>query len=188
MATVGCRHLTAIKWDETTKKYDKTPKTFEVVKSIDITPTTYESKNTYSDAVREVVTGLSSVEVAINTADLTPEEIMYFLGGTQDEATGVITFSVKDKPITCALMFESLLSDLENSRYTCIYLCKAQQPKESYKSKVENGVEFMDKQIVFTCIPDETGKYKAQIDSTNSKAAEAIKKWYEYPFGYEPEA
>lgn len=184
MATVGCRKLTAIKWDETTKKYDTSPKLFEVVKSIDITPATYENKNVYSDAVREVVSGLSSVEVAINTADLTPEEIMFFLGGTQDETTGVITYSVNDKPITCALMFESLLSDQANSRYTCIYRCKAQQPKESYKSKIENGVEFQDKQIVFTCIPDETGKYKAQVDSTDTKAATAIEKWYQVPFGY----
>ena len=186
MATVGCRRLTAVKWNEETKKYDTSPRTFEVVKSIDITPTTYEMKNTYSDAVREVVTGISSLEVAINTADLTPEDIMFFLGGNKDASTGVVTFSVTDKPITCALMFESLLSDQKNSRYTCIYLCKAQQPKESFKSKVENGVEFMDKQIVFTCIANEDGKYKAQVDSTNELSATAIESWYEYPFGYNP--
>lgn len=183
MPTVGCRNLTAIKWDEATKKYTGEPKVFDVVKSIDINPTTYENKNTYSDKVQEVVSGVSSIEVAINTADLTPEEIMFFTGGTKGE-DGVIKYNLNDKPATCALMFESLLSDQVNSRYTCIYRCKAQHPKESFKSKVENGVEFMDKQIVFTCIADDNGDYKAQVDSTDTTAVTAISKWYEFPHGY----
>lgn len=182
MATVGCKNLHAVKMtNETTETYDTVVKPFPVVKSIDINPSVYESKNAYNDRIGDVVTGVSSLEVAINTADLTPEEIAYFFGGEKD-SSGVYVSNSNDKPITCALMFESLLSDQEHSRYTCIYKCKPQLPKESYKSKVENGVEFQDKQIVFICTPLENGDYKAQVDSTDSAASTAISKWYTAPY------
>lgn len=182
MSTVGCRNLHAVKMtNEKTEEYDSTSKSFPIVKSIDINPNTYEDKNAYNDIIGEVVSGISSLEVAINTKDLTPEDIAYFFGAEKD-SNGVYVYNSNHKPITCALMFESLLSDQEHSRYTCIYKCKPQLPKESYKSKVENGVEFQDKQIIFTCTPLKNGDYKAQVDSTDDTAKTAISKWYTAPY------
>lgn len=190
MATVGCSELHAIPMtDFKEETYDLAKvKDFPVVKTIDINPNTYEVPNVYNDGVGEIVSGISDLEVAINTADLTPEEMGWFFNVEKD-GKGVYIFRDTDKPRTVAILFQSLLSDLKNSRYTCIYKCTPKMSKESFKSKIEKGVEFMDKQIIFKAVPlikkgDLKGGYKAQVDSTDTAAQEAITNWYKSPYGY----
>lgn len=183
MATIGCRNLKMCEMNDLEQEtYDTLVKAFDTVKTINLTPSTWEAKNTYNDRVGEVITGFSSIEVSINTKDLTPEELGWLFGCEKDSA-GVYVFKDTDVPKTVAIMFESLLSDQKNYRYTCLYRGKFKLPQEAYETKVEGAPNFKDKQIVGTFIPLKNGNYKAQVDSTDATASTAIEEWYTKPYG-----
>lgn len=184
MATIGCSDLHMDEMTDLKKEtFANSPRSFPVVKSIDATPQTWESKNVYNDKASKVITGITGVEVAINTEDLTPEDLGWIFGAEKD-AKGVYVFKASDVPKTLAIMFKSPLDDQKNSRYTCYYKGKFQLPKEAYKTKEEGGVSFADVQIVGTFIPlEKNGQYKASVDSTDEAASDAIANWFKWPYG-----
>lgn len=121
---------------------------------------------------------LSTVEVEIETADISSENIAKLLGAKIDEA-GAVVESANDVAPELALLWKSKKS---NGKYVYYQLCKGTFAidKDEYKTQ-EDKIDYQTSKLKGTFIPTvNNGMWRVKLDEESSQpgAAAAVKAWF----------
>lgn len=133
----------------------------------------------YADDIAMISTNvLSTVEVEIETADISSENIAKLLGAKID-AAGAVVESATDTAPELALLWRSKKS---NGKYVYYQLCKGTFgiDKDEYKT-TEDKINYQTSKLKGTFIPTiHNGMWRVKLDeeSSESGAAAAVKAWF----------
>jgi phi13 family phage major tail protein len=191
MATkIGCDNLVyAIM---TTEDTATTPPVYGEVKpapgviSVNINPNASQETLFADDGPMETATTLGNIDVAINKAELTPENKADLLGH-QIDANGGVVYGDSDVPPWVAIGFRTLKSN-GKYRYVWLYKGKFTDPEDNNETKGDsinfqtdtiNG-QFVKLNNQLTINNKKIRPWKYEIDADNAEAkTEAITAWFE---------
>ena len=180
MATVGLKNLHfAPLTDEAALTY-ATPVKLSPAIEATVTPN-FETATLYGDD-RAIATAssMSSIEVELNVADLTPEHYELLMGVTKN-ADGVIIDNLDDVAPYGALMFEMPKEDGEKKMF--VYYKGKFQPTATEAATKGESVEFQTQTITATFMALENGDWRAHIDTSDPDVLPAtVTAWYTSPY------
>lgn len=145
MALVGVSnlHYAKLTKDDATGAIYETPVKIANLIEISINPNSQSGTLFADNGPAETASAMGEIEVEINIADLTIEQVGALLGHTVN--AGVIEADANDTPPYVALGFEALKSN-GKKRFLWLYKGKFEQPEENYKTKTDN-IEFQTKTL-----------------------------------------
>lgn len=131
---IGVRnlHYALLKTDDATGVTYDTPVSIPGVRTIDVKPSSGVDTLYGDDAPFDIASYLGDIEVTIDTAELSVEDMAALLGHTVSK--GIIDFKSTDEAPYVAVLFESVKSNGKR-RFVKLLKGKFAEPEENYQTK-----------------------------------------------------
>lgn len=176
---IGVRnlHYALLKTDDATGVTYDTPVSIPGVRTIDVKPSSGVDTLYGDDAPFDIASYLGDIEVTIDTAELSVEDMAALLGHTVSK--GIIDFKSTDEAPYVAVLFESVKSN-GKKRFVKLLKGKFAEPEENYQTK-DSGVHWNTAKITGHFVVrtyDSAWKRVADEDGKDFEAATADA-WYE---------
>lgn len=176
---IGVRnlHYALLKTDDATGVTYDTPVSIPGVRTIDVKPSSGVDTLYGDDAPFDIASYLGDIEVTINTAELSVEDMAALLGHTVSK--GIIDFKSTDEAPYVAVLFESVKSN-GKKRFVKLLKGKFAEPEENYQTK-DSSVHWNTAKITGHFVVrtyDSAWKRVADEDGKDFEAATADA-WYE---------
>lgn len=176
---IGVRnlHYALLKTDDATGVTYDTPVSIPGVRTIDVKPSSGVDTLYGDDAPFDIASYLGNIEVTIDTAELSVEDMAALLGHTVSK--GIIDFKSTDEAPYVAVLFESVKSN-GKKRFVKLLKGKFAEPEENYQTK-DSSVHWNTAKITGHFVVrtyDSAWKRVADEDGKDFEAATADA-WYE---------
>lgn len=176
---IGVRnlHYALLKTDDATGVTYDTPVSIPGVRTIDVKPSSGVDTLYGDDAPFDIASYLGDIEVTIDTAELSVEDMAALLGHTVSK--GIIDFKSTDEAPYVAVLFESVKSN-GKKRFVKLLKGKFAEPEENYQTK-DSSVHWNTAKITGHFVVrtyDSAWKRVADEDGKDFEAATADA-WYE---------
>lgn len=170
-------HYAVLKTDDSTGATYDTPAAIKGVRTIDVKPSSGVDTLYGDDAPFDIASYLGDIEVTIDTAELSVEDMAALLGHTVSK--GVMDFKSTDEAPYVAVLFESVKSN-GKKRFVKLLKGKFAEPEENYQTK-DSSVHWNTAKITGHFVVrtyDSAWKRVADEDGKDFEAATADA-WYE---------
>lgn len=176
---IGVRnlHYALLKTDDATGVTYDTPVSIPGVRTIDVKPSSGVDTLYGDDAPFDIASYLGDIEVTIDTAELSVEDMAALLGHTVSK--GVMDFKSTDEAPYVAILFESVKSN-GNRRFVKLLKGKFGEPEENYQTK-DSSVHWNTAKITGHFVVrtyDSAWKRVADEDGKDFEAT-TVTSWYE---------
>lgn len=176
---IGVRnlHYALLKTDDATGVTYDTPVSIPGVRTIDVKPSSGVDTLYGDDAPFDIASYLGDIEVTIDTAELSVEDMAALLGHTVSK--GIIDFKSTDEAPYVAVLFESVKSNGKR-RFVKLLKGKFAEPEENYQTK-DSSVHWNTAKITGHFVVrtyDSAWKRVADEDGKDFEAATADA-WYQ---------
>lgn len=171
MARIGVRDLHVHKINEETGSdvtYDESVKLAGLIE-VGIAPQTDSAELYADDSLHEAVTSLSSYDISINVADLTPEDQGLLLG-QEVNSDGMVFSSADLNPPAFGVSFKAERSD-GTYEYRQLFKVKFSPSDDNYNTKGDT-VDFQTAEITGTAMPLRHNRlFDVRVLGTDSNSA-----------------
>ncbi len=149
-----------------------TPKYLAGVREINIKPATSTEKLYAENKIWEQETVLSEIQVDIDIADLTNDDLSILVGHKKASQGGIIGNESDNAPYVALLVKANKTN--KQARYLCLYKGKFTLPEDSAKTK-EDKTEYQTPKISGIFQPTiKDGNWKYQVDTDDEDCPEDI--------------